>query len=112
MDRDEALGVAPPQRDARAPLAEPEAPAPADRPIEEGGHRAIEVLPVAQPLISRPLPLLPPADRPLPARPAPEAKPPLLQIDQIDVVVTDPAPAPARSARAAPSASRRYLRRL
>jgi hypothetical protein len=51
----------------------------------------------------------------LPARPAAAEKQPVLRIDQIDVVVTDPTPmpiAPARSPFAAVSANRRYLRRL
>jgi len=75
-----------------------------------------------------PWPESPPVFEPVPApqrelyRPAPTIQPPasdqppLLQIDQIDVVVTDPAlaqpAAPARSRLAAISASRRYLRRL
>ena len=66
-----------------------------------------EPVPTPQPERYRPTPTLQP--------PAPE-QPPLLQIDQIDVVVADPAPAqpaaPARSRLAAISASRRYLRRL
>ena len=75
-----------------------------------------------------PRPESPPVFEPVPApkpelyRPAPTIEPPasdqppLLQIDQIDVVVSDPAPAqpaaPARSRLATISASRRYLRRL
>lgn len=66
-----------------------------------------EPVPTPQPERYRPTPTLQP--------PAPE-QPPLLQIDQIDVVVADPAPAqpaaPARARLAAISASRRYLRRL
>jgi hypothetical protein len=113
IDRAVALGLEPPpQRGEGLPIAEPEAPA--DRPLEEGHRRPVEVLPVAQPLAASPTPL-PLAERALPARPAAAEKQPVLRIDQIDVVVTDPTPmptAPARSPFAAVSANRRYLRRL
>ena len=114
LDRAVALRVEPPQRGEGLPISEPEAPPPADRPLEEGHRRPIEVLPIAEPLRMSPTPL-PPAERALPARPAAAEKQPVLRIDQIDVVVTDPTPmptAPARSPFAAVSANRRYLRRL
>jgi hypothetical protein len=104
----------PPQAADRAPILEPEGAISADRPIEEDHGRPVEVLPIARPLSPSPMPL-PPAERALPARPAAEARRPVLQIDQIDVLVTDPAPVPAAAARSpftAVAASRRYLRRL
>jgi hypothetical protein len=115
IDRALALRVEPPpHRNEGLRIAEPEAPAPADRPLEEAYRRPVEVLPVAQPLTLS-APPLPPAERALPQRPTAAEKQPVLQIDQIDVVVTDPRPmpsAPARSPFAAVSANRRYLRRL
>jgi hypothetical protein len=113
-DRALARHVEPPQWGEGLPISEPKAPPPADRPLEERHRRPIEVLPIAEPLRVSPTPL-PPAERPLPAHPATAEKQPVLQIDQIDVVVTDPRPiptAPARSPFAAVSANRRYLRRL
>ena len=113
-DRALARHVEPPKRGEGLPISGPEAPPPADRPIEERHRRPIEVLPIAEPLRVSPTPL-PPAERPLPAHSAAAEKQPVLQIDQIDVVVTDPRPiptAPARSPFAVVSANRRYLRRL
>lgn len=72
-----------------------------------GSPPVFEPVPAPQPEQYRPAPTV---------RPPPPEQPPLLQIDQIDVVVTDQAAAqpaaPARSRLAAVSASRRYLRRL
>lgn len=93
---------------------EPQVPAaPARQADNTTGAPRPEPPPVLEPVP----PAQPEQYRSAPTTQPPAAEqPPLLQIDQIDVVVSDPAPAqpaaPARSRLAAISASRRYLRRL
>lgn len=127
------------QLDSAATVQEtPQANTPSDQPVAGAGHDQGEPPTRPEPVqqaedgtedgTSTPQRDVPPVLEPMPApqperyRPAPviqppaAEQPPLLQIDQIDVVVSDPAPAqpaaPARSRLAAISASRRYLRRL
>lgn len=113
--REGVFGAPAPQPSEWAPMLEPDRPTLANRQIEKADGGVVEVVPTAQPMPLRSTPRLP-AESALSSRSLIEAKAPLLHIDQIDVVVTDPTPIPtapaSRSPLAAVSANRRYLRRL
>ena len=99
-----------------APTAQPRPEMAAEKAKESPPTQPVEAPPLAQPLPS-PQSMRQETGWQRPPEPPPASIQPQLQIDQIDVVVSEPQPRPptatARpSALAAVSASRRYLRRL